>query len=84
MKGGAPPRGARPGAVICALCGHAFREGMQSCAACPLPHGCRITCCPRCGYAMAGRSVILDLTRRIGRALARLFKGAEGARGGTP
>lgn len=37
----------------CALCGHRFEPataGAGACSRCPLASGCRVSCCPRCGY----------------------------------
>jgi hypothetical protein len=39
--------------MTCALCGLKFTEAQaaaSACAACPLHHGCKLVCCPRCGY----------------------------------
>lgn len=38
--------------VTCLLCGHSFDPaGSVACGACPLSPGCRVTCCPACGYS---------------------------------
>jgi Fe2+ transport system protein FeoA len=37
----------------CSMCGYVFDSTDQAChAACPLARGCRVICCPRCGYSM--------------------------------
>ncbi len=36
----------------CPLCGGAFDAGSQGCRpSCPLAKGCRVVCCPSCGYS---------------------------------
>ena len=57
--------------ATCALCGHAFEASAEGCRpACPLARGCRMVCCPRCGYGFPqehrGLSGVLE------RALTRL------------
>ncbi|MDP6100748.1 MAG: hypothetical protein QGH66_04940 [Dehalococcoidia bacterium] len=53
--------------VKCALCGCVFEPEEQSCAVCPTVGGCRVICCPRCGYAVPGESSLVQLWRRIRR-----------------
>ena len=36
----------------CPLCGEEFDAAGQGCRpSCPLAQGCRVVCCPRCGYS---------------------------------
>ncbi len=43
---------ARPGSTTCPLCGLAFDAEGQGCRpSCPLSKGCRVICCPSCGYS---------------------------------
>ena len=36
----------------CPLCGHRFDAAGQGCRpSCPLAKGCRVICCPACGYS---------------------------------
>jgi hypothetical protein len=36
----------------CPLCGKTFDAGGQGCRpSCPLAQGCRVVCCPACGYS---------------------------------
>jgi len=38
--------------VTCPLCGLGFdSHGQAGCRACPLAAGCKLTCCPSCGYS---------------------------------
>lgn len=54
----------------CPLCGYRFTDSaMSACATCPLNAGCKLICCPNCGYQQP------DLkTSRLARWLGRWFK----------
>jgi rubredoxin len=54
--------------VKCPLCGWAYDPSVSSsCAACPLSRGCRVSCCPNCGYSMPPESGLVRLWRRVRR-----------------
>ncbi len=41
-----------PGKERCPLCGASFDAEGQGCRpSCPLASGCRVVCCPSCGYS---------------------------------
>ncbi|HET8733476.1 MAG TPA: hypothetical protein VFM45_06850 [Anaeromyxobacteraceae bacterium] len=41
-----------PGQERCPLCGASFDAEGQGCRpSCPLAAGCRVVCCPSCGYS---------------------------------
>ncbi len=41
-----------PGQERCPLCGNTFDAEGQGCRpSCPLASGCRVVCCPSCGYS---------------------------------
>jgi Fe2+ transport system protein FeoA len=61
--------------ATCPLCGVTFDPLQHSaCGACPIGAGCRMTCCPACGY-----SWIDPAQTRTGRFLERWF-GPKGTR----
>jgi predicted Zn-ribbon and HTH transcriptional regulator len=58
----------------CALCGYEFDSTALRChSACPLSAGCRIVCCPNCGYQTVDvqRSVSANLLLKLKSALNR-------------
>jgi len=69
--------------VRCPLCGLAFDpSGLAACRACPLGAGCRVTCCPSCGY-----SWVEPEQTRSGRFLRRWMRRNRGGarrRGSAP
>lgn len=62
------------GQVTCPLCGTRYSEedGLACRAGCPLAQGCRVLCCPECGYEIPAPT-------RLTRWLARWVGKAEGA-----
>lgn len=62
----------------CPLCGVVFDAGAQGCRpSCPLAKGCRVVCCPSCGYSFPQE------TGLAGRLRAWLDRGRVDP-GGTP
>jgi hypothetical protein len=60
--------------VKCALCGHEFDSAALAChSACPLAEGCRIICCPNCGYQTVdvSRSGSVNLLLKLRAALGK-------------
>ncbi len=50
----------------CALCGYVFDEGDTSrCTQCPFNQGCRIICCPNCGYEMPPETRMVQWLKRL-------------------
>lgn len=59
--------------ATCPLCGAAFDPlDRAACGGCPIGRGCRMTCCPACGY-----SWIEPAQTRSGRFLGRFFRTKE-------
>jgi hypothetical protein len=47
-----PAAGAAPVTERCPLCGSDFDAAGQGCRpSCPMSAGCRVVCCPSCGYS---------------------------------
>ncbi len=57
----------------CPLCGFGFDAEGQGCRpSCPMSRGCRVVCCPSCGYSVPQESgVALGLRRVIDRLKGR-------------
>ncbi len=50
----------------CPLCGHVFSEKDVQChTGCPFAEGCRVACCPSCGYRLIRESKTVKWLRRI-------------------
>ncbi len=50
----------------CPLCGSAFDAEAQGCRpSCPLAKGCRVICCPSCGYSFPQESGVAGGLRRL-------------------
>jgi hypothetical protein len=48
----APPGAGPSGQERCPLCGADFDASGQGCRpSCPMATGCRVVCCPACGYS---------------------------------
>ncbi|MCM2334223.1 MAG: hypothetical protein NDI82_09785 [Anaeromyxobacteraceae bacterium] len=48
----APASAAAPATETCPLCGTGFDAAGQGCRpSCPMSRGCRVVCCPSCGYS---------------------------------
>jgi hypothetical protein len=48
----AAPASAAPAMERCPLCGADFDASGQGCRpSCPMSRGCRVVCCPGCGYS---------------------------------
>jgi hypothetical protein len=48
----APATAAAPRLERCPLCGAEFDASGQGCRpSCPMARGCRVVCCPGCGYS---------------------------------
>jgi hypothetical protein len=57
-----------PALMTCPLCGYRYDPAALNChAACPLAAGCRVLCCPHCGYQTVDerRSLIAQLLERL-------------------
>jgi len=62
----------------CPLCGCVFDAAPQGCRpSCPMARGCKVVCCPGCGYSFPQENA--GLAGRLRRALDR----AERRRTGT-
>jgi len=46
--------------LACPLCGGRFQPSDQTCGACPFARGCRVACCPHCGYQFPTASRLVD------------------------
>lgn len=70
---------ARPAAQErCPLCGTAFDASGQGCRpSCPLAKGCRVVCCPSCGYSFPQENAGL-----AGKLKALLRRRDDARRGG--
>ena len=57
----------------CPLCGSAFDAEGQGCRpSCPMARGCRVVCCPSCGYSFPQEGgVALGLRKMIDRLKRR-------------
>jgi hypothetical protein len=56
----------RPGDHKCPLCGGVVPADRDHCAAgCPLAKGCRVLCCPSCGYEFVEDSAIASGVSRL-------------------
>ncbi|HVI93718.1 MAG TPA: hypothetical protein VM753_06915 [Anaeromyxobacter sp.] len=50
----------------CPLCGSRFDAEGQGCRpSCPLSKGCRVVCCPSCGYSFPQESGLAGGLRRL-------------------
>ena len=50
----------------CPLCGSLFDAEGQGCRpSCPLSKGCRVVCCPSCGYSFPQESGLAGGLRRL-------------------
>ncbi len=50
----------------CPLCGHVFDAAGQGCRpSCPMAKGCRVVCCPSCGYSFPQESGVALGLRRV-------------------
>lgn len=50
----------------CPLCGTEFDAEQQGCRpSCPLAKGCRVVCCPSCGYSFPQESGVAGGLRRF-------------------
>ena len=68
---------ASPASERCPLCGHAFDAAGQECRpSCPLAKGCRVVCCPSCGYSYPQESA--GLAGRLRKVLDRFERGRTG------
>jgi hypothetical protein len=66
-----------PASERCPLCGHAFDAAGQGCRpSCPLAKGCRVVCCPSCGYSYPQESA--GLAGRLRKVLDRFERGRTG------
>jgi hypothetical protein len=60
----------------CPLCGHDFDPAGAGCRpSCPLAKGCRVLCCPACGYSFPRESA--GLAGRLRKALDVLGRGRK-------
>jgi hypothetical protein len=56
----------------CPLCGAAFDAEGQGCRpSCPLAKGCRVVCCPSCGYSFPQETGMAGGLRRLLDRIAR-------------
>ena len=50
----------------CPLCGMSFDAEGQGCRpSCPLARGCRVICCPSCGYSFPQESGVAGSLRKL-------------------
>ena len=50
----------------CPLCGATFDAGGQGCRpSCPLAAGCKVVCCPSCGYSFPQETGLAGGLRRL-------------------
>jgi hypothetical protein len=50
----------------CPLCGSEFDAGGQGCRpSCPMAAGCRVVCCPSCGYSFPQETGLAGGLRRL-------------------
>jgi hypothetical protein len=56
------------------MCGFEFEEGKRACASCPMSAGCRLVCCPHCGYQMIDEDS--STLVRLARSLRERLRGA--------
>jgi hypothetical protein len=50
----------------CPLCGTAFDAEGQGCRpSCPMASGCRVICCPACGYSFPQETGLAGRLRRL-------------------
>jgi hypothetical protein len=55
-----------PSSEKCPLCGAQFDAAGQGCRpSCPLAAGCRVVCCPSCGYSFPQESGLAGGLRRL-------------------
>ena len=56
----------------CPLCSNEFPSDREHCAAgCPLAKGCRVLCCPSCGYEFVEDSAVASGVGRLVRWIRR-------------
>ena len=61
----------------CPLCGCGFDAAAQGCRpSCPLSKGCKVVCCPACGYSFPQESS--GLAGKLRRALDRVERRRTG------
>ena len=53
--------------TTCSFCGFEFdpNQAETACTACPLARGCRLVCCPRCGYQMPPEPKLIGWLRNL-------------------
>ena len=44
----------------CPLCGHNFTDYVAACQSCVINKGCKLVCCPNCGYKYPQESKIIN------------------------
>ena len=49
----------------CPLCSYSFKVGEAKCGACPMSKGCKIICCPHCGYQWVEESKAVNLIKKL-------------------
>jgi hypothetical protein len=57
-----------PNTIRCPICGHRFDPELHmACRTCPLQRGCKLVCCPVCGYETvnAEDSTLARLAKRF-------------------
>jgi hypothetical protein len=55
-----------PGIETCPLCGDRFDAAGQGCRpSCPMSRGCRVVCCPSCGYSFPQEAGLAGGLRRL-------------------
>ncbi len=55
-----------PGIETCPLCGGRFDAAGQGCRpSCPMARGCRVVCCPSCGYSFPQEAGLAGGLRRL-------------------
>jgi hypothetical protein len=65
-------------AETCPLCGDRFDAEGQGCRpSCPMAKGCRVVCCPSCGYSFPQEAGLAGGLRRL---IDRLKRGRDARR----
>lgn len=50
----------------CPLCGASFDAAAQGCRpSCPMAKGCRVVCCPSCGYSFPQETGVAGRLRKV-------------------
>jgi len=61
----------------CPMCSAPATDVRDGCAGCPLTRGCRMACCPRCGYRFVEESSTFGALRTLFGRLRSLTRSME-------